>query len=62
MASKQRILVIEDDAAIRRGLVDVLQMAGYGTLEAADGPTGLESALAGEIVEPPAINGPHSGE
>ena len=39
------ILVIEDDPAVRRGVVDVLNYAGYRTLEAADGPTGLEMAL-----------------
>ncbi|MEO8616679.1 MAG: response regulator transcription factor, partial [Luteolibacter sp.] len=39
------ILVIEDDPAIRRGLVDVLEYAGYRTLEAADGHTGMELAL-----------------
>jgi DNA-binding response OmpR family regulator len=49
VASKQRILVIEDDRAIRLGLVDALQLAGYDTLEAADGPKGLETALAAEV-------------
>jgi DNA-binding response OmpR family regulator len=39
------ILVIEDDPSIRRGVLDVLDFAGYGTLEAADGPTGLDLAL-----------------
>ena len=39
------ILVIEDDPAIRRGLVDVLEYAGYKTLEAADGHTGMDLAL-----------------
>lgn len=40
-----RILVIEDDAAIRRGLVDALQFAGYETLQAGDGAKGLEMAV-----------------
>ena len=39
-----RILTIEDDAAIRRGIVDALTFAGYQPMEAADGVTGLELA------------------
>jgi DNA-binding response OmpR family regulator len=39
------ILVIEDDAAIRRGVVDALEYGGYRTLEAADGNGGLDLAL-----------------
>ncbi len=39
------ILVIEDDPAVRRGVVDVLEYAGYRTLEAAEGHTGMELAL-----------------
>jgi len=39
------ILVIEDDPAVRRGIVDVLEYAGYRTLEAADGHAGMEIAL-----------------
>jgi DNA-binding response OmpR family regulator len=39
-----RILTIEDDAAIRRGIVDALSFAGYQPLEAGDGITGLERA------------------
>ena len=39
------ILVIEDDPAVRRGIVDVLEYAGYQTLEAADGHVGMETAL-----------------
>jgi DNA-binding response OmpR family regulator len=38
------ILTVEDDAAIRRGIVDALRFAGYDILEAADGQTGLEMA------------------
>lgn len=41
------VLVVEDDAAIRRGLVDALQFAGYTVLEAADGDRGLKQALHG---------------
>jgi DNA-binding response OmpR family regulator len=47
--SQQRILVIEDDPAIRRGIVDALRFAGYEPLEAARGDTGLQTALAREF-------------
>jgi len=43
--AKQRVLVIEDDAPIRRGIVDALRFEGYEPLEAADGNSGLEMAL-----------------
>ena len=43
------VLVIEDDAAIRRGVVDSLRFAGYQALEAADGEAGLELALASSL-------------
>jgi DNA-binding response OmpR family regulator len=42
---RKRILVVEDDAAIRRGLVDALAFAGYETLEAGEGAAGLAAAL-----------------
>lgn len=38
------ILVVEDDPAVRRGIVDVLEYAGYRTLEAPDGHVGMELA------------------
>jgi DNA-binding response OmpR family regulator len=43
--ARPRVLVIEDDAAIRQGLVDALRIAGYDTLEAARGDTGRDLAL-----------------
>lgn len=43
--SRQRILVVEDDAAIRRGLLDALQFHGYETIEAADGAIAVTQAL-----------------
>jgi DNA-binding response OmpR family regulator len=43
--ARRRILVIEDDPAIRRGIVDVLQFEHHETLEAADGDAGLAKAL-----------------
>lgn len=39
------VLVIEDDAAIRRGVMDALKFEGFTALEAADGEAGLKSAL-----------------
>ncbi len=46
--SAQRILVVEDDAAIRRGLVDALRFQGFEVLEAQDGALGLEQALGAD--------------
>jgi len=40
------VLTVEDDAAIRRGIVDALRFAGYSVFEAARGDTGREMALA----------------
>lgn len=40
----RRILVVEDDAAIRQGVVDALQAFGFETLEAGDGANGLKMA------------------
>ncbi len=42
---KQTILVVEDDPAIRRGIVDAVEFAGYAVLEAPNGTKGLELAL-----------------
>ncbi len=42
---RQRILTVEDDPAIRQGVVDVLEFEGYRTLQADRGDTGLEMAL-----------------
>lgn len=40
-----RIVVIEDEPAIRRGVVDALHVSGYQVTEAADGARGLEEAV-----------------
>src|SRR5262245_59824 len=40
-----RIVVVEDEPAIRRGVVDVLKASGYEVTEAADGARGLEEAV-----------------
>jgi len=45
-AQAPTILTVEDDAAIRRGIVDALRFAGYGVFEAARGDSGREMALA----------------
>lgn len=42
---RARVLVVEDDPAIRRGLVDALRYASCETMEAADGEEGLRAAL-----------------
>ncbi|HEY2881770.1 MAG TPA: response regulator transcription factor [Pirellulales bacterium] len=42
----QTVLTVEDDAAIRRGIVDALRFAGYTVSEAARGDLGREMALA----------------
>jgi DNA-binding response OmpR family regulator len=43
--SAPTLLVIEDDPAVRQGIVDVLEYAGYQVLEAADGNAGMNLAL-----------------
>ncbi len=41
------VLVVEDDAAIRRGLVDALSFAGYQVREASDGEEAVARAARG---------------
>ena len=45
---QQTILTIEDDEAIRRGVVDALSFAGYQVIEAGDGELGCQMALTRE--------------
>jgi len=45
---KRTILVVEDDAGIRQGVVDALEYAGYTPLEAKDGHAGLAKAVEAE--------------
>lgn len=45
MTAVRRILTIEDDNAIRRGIVDSLEFAGYTVIEAGCGDEGLEQAI-----------------
>ena len=47
MAQKQ-ILVIEDDAAIRRGIVDALRFYAFNVIESGHGVKGLEMAVQSE--------------
>ncbi|MHC4597739.1 MAG: response regulator transcription factor [Planctomycetota bacterium] len=46
MADRTKILVVEDEGAIRRGIVDALEFAGYEVEEAAEGEEGMARAVA----------------
>ncbi|HEB51683.1 MAG TPA: response regulator transcription factor [bacterium] len=43
------VLVVEDDPAILRGLVDALQFAGYAVIACQDGEEGLQTALSAAL-------------
>jgi DNA-binding response OmpR family regulator len=45
--TQSRVLVVEDDVAIRRGLVDALGFHGYAVTEAGDGENAVKQALEG---------------
>lgn len=48
--AKARIVVVEDEPAIRRGIVEALRLTGYDVVaEAADGVAGLKEAAAGGV-------------
>ena len=47
--SRGCVLVVEDDASIRRGLVDALAFAGYEALESGDGRAGLDHAIESTV-------------
>jgi DNA-binding response OmpR family regulator len=49
MQRKIRILIVEDEAAIRTGLMDVFVFHGYAVDYAADGREGLDKALRGNF-------------
>jgi len=49
MPRKIRLLVVEDEPAIRSGLVDVFVFHGYAVDTAAEGPEGLAKALSGKF-------------
>ena len=46
--NRSAILTIEDDPAIRRGIVDALEFNGYRVLQSADGNDGLDKATGSE--------------
>ena len=49
MTRKRRLLVVEDEHAIRAGLIDVFVFHGYEVEASADGHEGLELALSGRF-------------
>lgn len=49
MNDKARILIVEDEPAIRTGLIDVFTYHGYETAQASDGAQGLRLALSGRF-------------
>ncbi len=49
MSNRFKILVVEDDPAIRTGLVDALKFANHEPFSTGDGQEGLELALAMEL-------------
>ncbi len=49
MNRQRRILVVEDEQAIRAGLIDVLVFHGFEVDSAATGPEGLQKALTGKF-------------
>jgi two-component system alkaline phosphatase synthesis response regulator PhoP len=49
VSQNKTLLVVEDDPAIRRGLVDALQFAGYTVIACADGQEGLGCALSAQL-------------
>jgi len=49
MSRKIRILIVEDEAAIRNGLMDVFVYHGYDVDAAVDGLEGLKKALSGQF-------------
>lgn len=49
MPSKRTVLVVEDDAAIRRGIADSLQFAGFAVIACGDGIEGREVALTAQL-------------
>jgi DNA-binding response OmpR family regulator len=49
VTARAKVLVVEDDAAIRRGLVDALRFGGFDVRECGDGREGLQTALAADV-------------
>src|SRR5690606_23783273 len=44
-----RIVVVEDEQPIRRGVADALRASGYEVVEATDGEQGLQAALRTDV-------------
>lgn len=63
MNGQPRILLVEDEPALARGLADTLRAQGFDVRTASDGETGLDAALAGDAdlmlldVMLPGVNG-----
>jgi two-component system, OmpR family, alkaline phosphatase synthesis response regulator PhoP len=49
VVTPRTVLVVEDDPAIRRGLVDTLQFAGFTVIACADGQEGLDTAVTAQL-------------
>jgi DNA-binding response OmpR family regulator len=49
VSAKAKVLVVEDDAAIRRGLVDALAFGGFDVHSCGDGREGLQTGLAAAV-------------
>lgn len=49
MSKKRIVVVIEDEDAIRRGVVDALRAAGFEPIDAADGEAGLQAARQADV-------------
>lgn len=49
MSNKPKLLIVEDEAAILRGLTDLFTLNGFDVESEEDGQRGLDSALAGDF-------------
>ncbi len=49
MSKKRTVVIIEDEDAIRRGIVDALRAAGFEPIDAADGEAGLQAARQANV-------------
>jgi DNA-binding response OmpR family regulator len=49
VTARAKVLVVEDDAAIRRGLVDALTFGGFDVCSCGDGKEGLSAGLAAAV-------------
>ena len=49
MSNKPKLLIVEDEAAILRGLIDIFTFHGFDVSSEQDGQKGLDSALTGQF-------------